>query len=245
LSLRQVLERAPVEALLLDAYNTSLRRDPLRELATWLSRIGAEQMTPEAFHRAVIPIEELGRTGSIDETEYAQRLVAETGVEVDGETACQYLDLRRAIAQRFCRFYDHVLPLLQCFLEQGGKVVVVTDTAYTGKRLAASKFGDHNVTGMVCSCDTGTTKEDVATYRRACELAGVAPDHCLAVDDDPLNILTARQIGVRGVVIDNPEGMTPFRVQQGRVTRKGLATEEIPLVGQLSKVLAIITSAKV
>jgi len=60
---------------------------------------------------------------------------------------------------------------------------------------------------VVSSARIGAAKPDPAIYVTAAELAGVAPDRCLFVDDTPANVQGAEALGMAGLIYRGVAGL--------------------------------------
>lgn len=58
---------------------------------------------------------------------------------------------------------------------------------------------------LTYSCAIGVAKPDHAAYRIAAERLGVAPADCVFVDDTEVNVLAAREVGMRAEVFRSPD----------------------------------------
>jgi putative hydrolase of the HAD superfamily len=58
---------------------------------------------------------------------------------------------------------------------------------------------------VVESSKLGWRKPDPRIYRHACELLGVAPEHCVYLDDLGINLKPARAMGMRTIKVGDPD----------------------------------------
>jgi putative hydrolase of the HAD superfamily len=58
---------------------------------------------------------------------------------------------------------------------------------------------------VVESSTLGWRKPDPRIYRHACELLGVAPEHCVYLDDLGINLKPARAMGMRTIKVSDPD----------------------------------------
>ena len=65
---------------------------------------------------------------------------------------------------------------------------------------AAMTVFDHVVESRVI----GTRKPEVAFFERACAIVGVAPEHCVFLDDLGVNLKTARALGMVTIKVGDP-----------------------------------------
>ena len=57
---------------------------------------------------------------------------------------------------------------------------------------------------VVESCKIGTRKPEPRFYARACEIVGVAPEHCVFLDDLGINLKPARAMGMTTIKVSDP-----------------------------------------
>jgi putative hydrolase of the HAD superfamily len=58
---------------------------------------------------------------------------------------------------------------------------------------------------LAYSCDTGVAKPDHRAYEIVAERLGVAPRDCLFIDDREVNVVAAREVGMRAEVFGGPD----------------------------------------
>lgn len=58
---------------------------------------------------------------------------------------------------------------------------------------------------VVESSKLGLRKPDPRIYRHTCDLLGVAPEHCIYLDDLGINLKPARELGMRTIKVVDPE----------------------------------------
>ena len=58
---------------------------------------------------------------------------------------------------------------------------------------------------VVESSKLGWRKPDPRIYRHACDLLGVAPEHCVYLDDLGINLKPARDMGMRTIKVGDPD----------------------------------------
>ena len=57
---------------------------------------------------------------------------------------------------------------------------------------------------VVESCKIGARKPEPRFYARACEIVGVAPEHCVFLDDLGINLKPARAMGMQTIKVGDP-----------------------------------------
>lgn len=68
---------------------------------------------------------------------------------------------------------------------------------------------------FVSSCFVGVRKPDQRIYQIALDLTQQNPDECLFLDDRPLNLDGARRVGMRALLVENPEQLKQDLKAQG------------------------------
>jgi putative hydrolase of the HAD superfamily len=58
---------------------------------------------------------------------------------------------------------------------------------------------------LTYSCEIGVAKPDRRAYEIVAERLGVAPRDCLFIDDREVNVLAAREVGMRAEVFRTPD----------------------------------------
>ena len=58
---------------------------------------------------------------------------------------------------------------------------------------------------VVESCKIGARKPEPRFYARACEVVGVAPEHCVFLDDLGINLKPARAMGMTTIKVGDPD----------------------------------------
>lgn len=58
---------------------------------------------------------------------------------------------------------------------------------------------------VIESSKLGMRKPDPRIYRHACDLLGVAPEHCIYLDDLGINLKPARALGMRTIKVGDPD----------------------------------------
>jgi len=65
------------------------------------------------------------------------------------------------------------------------------------------------------SCYLGLHKPDLAYYRRAIDILGVAPERILFIDDRTENVAAAAKVGIHALLFENAEKLRPELVALG------------------------------
>ncbi|MET9336437.1 HAD-IA family hydrolase [Nonomuraea sp. NPDC003804] len=102
---------------------------------------------------------------------------------------------------------DEEVRALLAEAQQRVPVILVTNAMDTLEAhldlLGLTHFAD----AVVSSARVGLAKPDPRIYELAAEIAGVAPERCLFVDDRPENVAAARALGMIGVHFTAPDDL--------------------------------------
>jgi HAD superfamily hydrolase (TIGR01509 family) len=110
---------------------------------------------------------------------------------------------------------------------------LVTATRRSLVETALGTIGEHYFAAVVCGDDIPQTKPDPAPYRRAAELLGADPGRCVAVEDSPTGLASARDAGC--VVLGIPSEVDLTGIPG--VTLAGSLTEiDVPYLRALAAV---------
>ncbi|GAB2754076.1 HAD family phosphatase [Salinifilum aidingensis] len=105
---------------------------------------------------------------------------------------------------------------------QGLRTALVTSTIRSLTEQALDTVGREHFDATVCGDEVGgRNKPDPEPYRRACELLGLAPERCLAVEDSPTGVAAAEAAGclVLAVPCEVPVPDGPRRVLRDSLER--------------------------
>jgi len=102
-------------------------------------------------------------------------------------------------------------------LARSGKYLMATlnneSTELNAYRIAA--FGLKEIFSLfLSSCYVGLRKPEQGIYRLALEITQKAPERCCFIDDRPLNLESARQLGMHTIEMD---GVDELRVELGKL----------------------------
>lgn len=85
--------------------------------------------------------------------------------------------------------------LLTAVRDAGVPAALVTATRRRLVEKALTTIGRDFFTAVVCGDDIPETKPDPAPYRHAAQLLGADPAHCVAIEDSPTGLASARGAG--------------------------------------------------
>ena len=131
------------------------------------------------------------------------RLAEFSGIEYD-ESLFQQWSKKKAVAyQRLVGESATAMPgavELVCSVAQKFPVGLATGSRRSDVEAAFSTLAGGKLNGLfqsiVTSDDVAKTKPDPATYAKAAEGLGVSPSDCLAIDDSPNGVLSAKNAGM-------------------------------------------------
>jgi HAD superfamily hydrolase (TIGR01509 family) len=121
------------------------------------------------------------------------------------------------------------LEALRMVRAAGWPTALVTNTLRSLTEKALDSIGREHFSVTVCGDEVPRGKPDPDPYLRAAELLGVAPEHCLAVEDSPTGATAAERAGCAVLVVpcDVPVPTGPRRVHRGSLV--GLTPEDVRL----------------
>lgn len=132
------------------------------------------------------------------------RLAEFSGIEYD-ESIFQHWSLRKAEAyRRLVSESAKAMPgaiELVCSVAEKFPVGLATGSRRSDVEAAFSTLAGGKLNGLfqsiVTSDDVAKTKPDPATYAKAAEGMGVSPSDCLAIDDSPNGVSSAKKAGMK------------------------------------------------
>ena len=132
------------------------------------------------------------------------RLAEFSGIEYD-ESIFQHWSLRKAEAyRRLVSESAKAMPgaiELVCSVAEKFPVGLATGSRRSDVEAAFSTLAGGKLNGIfqsiVTSDDVAKTKPDPATYAKAAEGMGVSPSDCLAIDDSPNGVSSAKKAGMK------------------------------------------------
>ena len=132
------------------------------------------------------------------------RLAEFSGIEYD-ETTFQLWSERKAAAyRRLVSEGAEAMPgaiELVCSVAEKLPIGLATGSRRSDVEAAFSTLADGKLNGLfqsiVTSDDVAKTKPDPATYAKAAEGMGISPSDCLAIDDSPNGVSSAKNAGMK------------------------------------------------
>jgi putative hydrolase of the HAD superfamily len=149
------------------------------------------------------PLRTLDKTGKQQFfAEYERKVLAGSGVEVDGETAMAVWRRVREIPYEMTIYAD-VEPVLIALRQSGMVLGVISNMNRTGEALTEELGLTGMVDFVVTSLEVGAEKPNRAIFNAALSRAGVAADEAVHVGDQlTSDIDGARGAGIHPVLID-------------------------------------------
>lgn len=120
--------------------------------------------------------------------------------------------------------------LLSAVREAGIPTALVTATERRLVEIAIETAGRHNFDVVVCGDEVARTKPDPEPYQRAASLLGVHIGDCVAIEDSPTGVASARAAGARVLAIPHHVPLTPAERVTLRSTLEGVTLTELSLV---------------
>jgi putative hydrolase of the HAD superfamily len=144
--------------------------------------------------------------GELDEATFHDRFESEgraLGFAFDSRTVLSQIsgDIRPAMVDvvRNLRGRYHVACLTNNMPIRFGPAMAATSERATQLAEIMALFAH-----VVESCKIGTRKPEPRFFARACEIVGVAPEHCVFLDDLGINLKPARAMGMTTIKVGDP-----------------------------------------
>ena len=114
------------------------------------------------------------------------------------------------------KFYDDVMDGIK-ELKQNYKVIILSDTWPSIKRILKNNGILELLDGLVISCNHNQTKETTGLFEIAINECGLVPAECLFIDDSPKNLEISKLAGFNPVQMDrsNTEETSQFPLITG------------------------------
>ncbi|WP_422747329.1 HAD family hydrolase [Mycobacterium sp. WMMD1722] len=122
---------------------------------------------------------------------------------------------------------DGARELLEDVAAAGVPMALVTNTQRELTEQALDSIGRHFFTATVCGDEVAHGKPAPDPYRRAAQILGIEPGHCLAVEDSATGSQAAESAGAPVLVVPNdvPVPSSPRRRQVGSL--RGFGVREL------------------
>lgn len=193
----------PVAAVLFDLYETLARADRavLDEGRTALAaRAGVEPARLLAEFERTQPARFRGELGGLEEE--VRSVLAGCGVEASPALVAELAAIERATWSRGLQLYEDSAATLRALRRDGYRLGIVSNCGVqTAARVDELGLADQ-VDALVLSCRVGVLKPDPAIFELALAALAVPPERALFVDDLPVNLDAARQLGLRTALIE-------------------------------------------
>lgn len=182
-----------------------INTEPLWEIATYdVSEFVGRRLTPQL--RAQCVGNTLWNTLSI--------CAAHAGRTLDDDlfaSASNFLESRftELVEAHGVQWRPGVPEILAETKDAGIPVVLVTNTRRHVAAPCIAAMGEHHFASTVCSDEVERGKPEPDPYLRGAELAGVAPEDCLAIEDSPTGVRAALSAGCTTIWNPMPEVHVP------------------------------------
>lgn len=130
--------------------------------------------------------------------------------DAGGQVAGLSSALHKAEAEpRNWRPYTDTRDVLQTLVRGGCMVAIVSNFGHDIKPIFAHHGLDKYVSTYAVSCHVGAAKPDSAIFQYALERLGASPQQAAMIGDDPVNDGAARAMGVRTLILPQPQQRVP------------------------------------
>jgi HAD superfamily hydrolase (TIGR01509 family) len=126
--------------------------------------------------------------------------------------------------------------LVEAVRAAGIPTALVTSTVRRLVTVALRTLGPEHFDVVVCGDDVAATKPDPTPYRTAAELLGVPAAACVAVEDSPVGVASARAAGVPVVAVPQEVPVPPA---EGVHHVSSLAEVDLALLTEIPAILQI------
>ena len=139
--------------------------------------------------------------GELNGLTYWQRILADTGVTLSPE---QIEELVEHDVQMWATLNEEMLAWAAALQERGMRTAILSNMGEEMMQYVREEFAWlQHFTHQTFSCELKIAKPDPTIYTFTCEKMGVAPGETLFIDDKPLNVEAARNLGLQAVVFRN------------------------------------------
>lgn len=159
--------------------------------------LALEQEGLKLLQREVM-LREGRRTSEVIAAVYADRGITLPQPKLD-ELVARRLTFYKQTARAI--FFDGIWELVRGLRYAGYKLGIVTGSSRIHDVLPLSAEHEKLFDAVVTADDIQHPKPDPEPFQAACERIGVAPGHCLVVENAPLGIESAHRAGCRAVAI--------------------------------------------
>ncbi len=179
---------------------TKRKPNPVVEL---LNRIGIEMYEYEATR----PFAYATMTKKRSVEASIRDLLDSMGINATEELVEDMVAIMKRIDSNDGVLYDDVIPTLKELQKISVKTAILSNAFYVDdlhrKNYLPKKWGmEKYIDYPVFSFDIGLLKPDPAAYLAVLERIGVSAEEAIFVDDFPLNVDAAKELGIKGLLID-------------------------------------------
>jgi epoxide hydrolase-like predicted phosphatase len=102
-------------------------------------------------------------------------------------------------------FYPEIFDLVRRLRQKGIKTAVLSNNMETQERLIRERHGYDNFDLVILSNRVGLRKPDPEIYKLAVKKLKVKFSECVYVDDIEKNLIPARELGIKTILVTNPK----------------------------------------
>jgi HAD superfamily hydrolase (TIGR01509 family) len=160
-------------------------------------------------------------------------LSADLNRDLDADAGDAWLDAR--VLELFAEgvpWRPGAQELIAAVRAAGVPTALVSNTKRSLVDVALRTIGHRNFDVVVCGDEVAFTKPHPEHYRAAASALGVEPAQCVAIEDSPTGIASAREAGCVVLAIPNEVPFTPSDVD-GVTVRASLLEVDLPLLRHL------------
>jgi HAD superfamily hydrolase (TIGR01509 family) len=154
-------------------------------------------------------------------------------IDLDAEADDEWLDTR--VSELFADgvpWRPGARELIAAVRSAGVPTALVTNTKRALVDVALRTIGEDNFDVVVCGDEVTFTKPHPEHYRAAVIALGVEAGRCVAIEDSPTGIASARTAGCVVLAIPNEVALTPADLD-GATVRPSLLEVDVPLLRRL------------
>ena len=199
---------APLEACLIDAYDTILACDftPLRHGIPALAGISV-QTGDDEYHL----VHAMLNDGRMSKAEAFEQILARSGVPARDGLVAEMVLRDRELLRANARLFDDVVPFLRGLRDRGIKIAIVSNCTENTRPMLAELGVDALADTLVLSCEVGAAKPAPEIFQCALDRLAVTAEAAVFVDDQPGYCAGSVAMGIRTVQIVRGEldGLNP------------------------------------
>ncbi|MDA2922753.1 HAD family phosphatase [Patescibacteria group bacterium AH-259-L07] len=147
--------------------------------------------------------------GEISEDEYWQRIVKKNDWKVENGV------LKKAIRENFEEI-EGTREIIEQLKEKGYKLGLLSVHTKEWIEHCNKKFDYHKLfDSILYSFEVAASKPDKKVYKLILERLKAAPEECVFIDDSPVNLIPAEELGIKTIHFENPKQLKKELVSLG------------------------------